>query len=75
MFSSFAGCVGLVVALVLIVWPLWRILTKMGYPGVASLLMYVPIVNFIALWYLALTDWPIELELQRRGGPPMRSGL
>jgi hypothetical protein len=37
--------------------------------------MYVPIVNFIALWYLALTDWPIELELQRRGGTVMKSGL
>ena len=51
----------------------WRVASKAGYPGILSLLMLVPLANFILLLYFAFTDWPIELELRRlRGGsaPP-----
>lgn len=47
----------------------WRIVSKTGYPGVASLLAFVPLVNFVALLYLAFSEWPIERELRAaRGG-------
>jgi amino acid transporter len=50
----------------------WRIASKAGYQGILSLLMLVPLVNFIVLLYFAFTDWPIELELRhlRGGGAP-----
>lgn len=69
MFSGIFGCVLSIAMIALVVYPLWRIFEKLGYPGVMSLLMYVPIVNLIALWYGALNPMPFE---QRGGvGRPM----
>ena len=44
---------------VLVVWPFWRIFDKAGYPGVMSLLMIVPVLNVIALFFLAFAQWPV----------------
>jgi len=38
--------------------PFWRILSKAGYPGVLSLLWLVPVLNVVALWIFAFTEWP-----------------
>ena len=71
MYHPFFGCVWLVVVLVVVGYPAWRIAEKLGYPGVMSLLVYIPLVNLFVLWYLALNEWPIELELRRwRGSVP-----
>ena len=40
--------------------PLWRIAVKAGYPGPASLLMYIPLVNIVVLWVFAFMKWPVE---------------
>ncbi len=45
-----------------VVW--WRILSKTGHPGVIGLLMWIPLVNFILLFWLAFSEWPIERRLQ-----------
>jgi len=58
---------------VLLFYPFWRVATKAGYPGVMSLLLFVPVVNFIFLWVAALSEWPIERqlrELKARAGMP-----
>lgn len=47
----------LVVAIVFII-PLWKILTKAGFNGAWSLLTFVPLVNIIALWVFAFSEWP-----------------
>jgi uncharacterized membrane protein YhaH (DUF805 family) len=55
----------------------WRIAAKAGYNGALSLLMLVPMVNFIVLLIFAFGEWPIEGRLkalaggQPIGGPPM----
>ena len=54
MFGGLFGCVISLVMIALVIYPMWRIFEKVGYPGVASLIMLVPIVNLIALWYGAL---------------------
>lgn len=41
----------------------WRILSKTGYPGPIGLLMWVPLLNVVLLFWLAFSEWPIE----RRG--------
>jgi len=48
----------------------WKIAEKAGYPGVASLLMLIPLVNLFTLLYFAFTEWPITRELReaRAGG-------
>ncbi|AUL72749.1 hypothetical protein ATS72_003660 [Pseudoalteromonas sp. 13-15] len=38
----------------------WRVFTRAGFKGSMGFLFLVPIVNFIALLYLAHKDWPIE---------------
>jgi hypothetical protein len=49
---------------VLLFYPFWRIVAKAGYPGVMSLLLFIPVVNFIFLWVAALSEWPIEAQLR-----------
>ncbi|MBD3265652.1 hypothetical protein GF373_03200 [bacterium] len=58
--------IGLFIALItaaitIFVW--WRILSRMGFPGLLSLLMIIPIVNFILPIVFAIVEWPIEKEL------------
>ena len=52
-----------VVALVITIW--WKIWDKTGYGGAMSLLMLIPLVNFIMLLVLAFGDWPVQQELRR----------
>lgn len=42
----------------------WKIAEKAGFPGVASLLMLIPLVNLIVLCYFAFTEWPVTRELR-----------
>jgi hypothetical protein len=47
----------------------WRIFAKAGWAGALSLLMIIPLVNFILLIAFAFSEWPIERELKvLRGG-------
>ncbi len=41
----------------------WNIASKAGYSGVLSLLMLVPLVNFVVLLIFAFSEWPIQREL------------
>ncbi|GAC1659072.1 MAG: hypothetical protein NVS9B12_11870 [Vulcanimicrobiaceae bacterium] len=43
----------------------WRIATKAGFSGWMSLLMFVPVANFVILLIFAFSEWPIEQELNR----------
>ena len=43
---------------VVIVLPFWKIFAKAGFSGWLGLLMIVPMVNLIALYVLAFSDWP-----------------
>lgn len=71
MFSSMGSCVFFLLAIVVVGWPLWRIFEKAGYPGIASVLSYIPIVNIVVLWYAALNEWPLERRARELGGTPL----
>ena len=47
-----------VIGAVLTVIPFWKICTKAGFPGALSLLMPVPVVNVVLLFYIAFAQWP-----------------
>lgn len=47
----------LVFGLILII-PFWQLFSKAGYSGWWSLLMVIPLVNLIALYVLAFSNWP-----------------
>ena len=48
----------LLLIFLLFLWPLMVILNKAGYSRLWVLLAFVPLVNYIALWIFAFSDWP-----------------
>jgi hypothetical protein len=38
---------------------------KAGYPWAFGLLMLVPLVNIIMIFFLAFSDWPVRRELRQ----------
>ncbi|HEX9372592.1 MAG TPA: hypothetical protein VF897_16390 [Roseiflexaceae bacterium] len=53
-----------VVTIIFLVSIWWKIFAKAGYSGALSLLMFIPVVNFILLLILAFGEWPIHRELR-----------
>ena len=61
------GLIWLLVCLGLLILGLvinWQIAKKAGFSGALSLLMLIPLVNFILLLVFAFTEWPIEQQLR-----------
>lgn len=56
------GWLMMLVWVAIIVIPFWRICMKAGYPGALGLLMAVPVVNLVFLYYLAFATWPVHKE-------------
>ena len=42
-----------------------NVFSKAGFPKYFGLLLLVPVINFIAIYALAFTEWPIEKEMRR----------
>lgn len=42
----------------LILYPVGRILSRIGFSPFWSVVAFVPVANLIALWVVALTTWP-----------------
>ena len=55
--GPFEWLVVLVMALIMII-PFYRIFGRVGHPGWLGILMAVPLINLILLYYLAFSDWP-----------------
>lgn len=56
-FTAFHGLFLLIMIVVFVV-PMWKIVSRTGNPGIATLLFFIPLVNIIALWWLAYSRWP-----------------
>lgn len=48
----------LITAVVVI--PVWRICQRAGYPGLLGVLILIPVLNLVLLYFLAFADWPAE---------------
>ena len=46
------------VAVVLVIYPVGRILSRIGFSPFWSILMFIPLANLAGLWILALSSWP-----------------
>ena len=57
MFSMLMFVWMLIVGL-LIILPLWKIFEKAGFSGPLAILMLIPFINILMIFYLAFTDWP-----------------
>ncbi|MBI3700846.1 MAG: hypothetical protein HY242_10435 [Afipia sp.] len=47
-----------IAVVVAVVYPIGRVLARLGFSPLWSLLVFVPLVNLAALWVLAHIDWP-----------------
>jgi hypothetical protein len=57
----------LLVGSVLLVWPLWRVCSRAGFPGALALLAIIPLGLIVLLFVLAFAEWPAR---QRTLRPP-----
>ncbi len=53
-----AELIVLLLLTVLLVWPMWRICMKAGFPGPLGLMAIVPLLNLGMLFFLAFAEWP-----------------
>lgn len=63
MFANGMGSVSpfmMLIMAALVIVPFWFIFSKAGYSKWLSLLMVVPLVNVIALYFLAFSQWPSQ---------------
>ncbi|HZZ38763.1 MAG TPA: hypothetical protein VFE06_06515 [Acidobacteriaceae bacterium] len=56
--------------IVLITIPYWMIWKKAGFSPWLSLLMFVPLANFIMLYVLAFSEWKVVPVSQTTAFPP-----
>jgi hypothetical protein len=61
------GFVWFIIMAIIMIIPFWKIFQKAGFNPALSLLMLIPLVNIIAIFYLAFAAWPAS-----RGGQPPR---
>ncbi len=52
------GPFGMLIIATLLVVPFWRICNRVGIPGLTALLIVVPVVNILFLYWLAFAEWP-----------------
>lgn len=50
----------MLVYILLLVVPLWKIITKAGRKGVWSFVIFLPVLNIIFLWLFAFSKWPAQ---------------
>ncbi len=48
----------IVLGVILIIIPYWKIFGKTGNSPALSLLLFVPLANIIVIYWLAFSDWP-----------------
>jgi hypothetical protein len=53
------GLPWLIVTIIAVV-PIWQICKRVGYSPWLSLLMLIPLVNLIFIYYLAFSQWPSQ---------------
>jgi hypothetical protein len=52
------GFLGAIIFGIIVIWPFWKIFSKAGFNGALSLLMLIPLVNIVMIFYLAFSQWP-----------------
>jgi hypothetical protein len=50
---------------VVVVYPIGRILRRIGFSPLWSVLVFVPVLNVLGVWILAFTDWPKRSDSQQ----------
>ena len=59
---GFSGLIMFLIMAILIILPFWFIFSKAGHSRWLSLLMVVPMVNIVMLYFLAFSTWPNQRD-------------
>ncbi len=59
---GFSGLIMFLIMTILIILPFWFIFSKAGHSKWLSLLMVVPMVNIVMLYFLAFSTWPNQRD-------------
>jgi len=57
----------MVIPAVAVILPFWQIFKKAGFSPYLSLLMLIPPVNFVLLYFVAFASWPVINQRCDRG--------
>jgi hypothetical protein len=55
---AMAGFLMTLIIGLLMVLPFWKIFGRVGFPPWLSILMIVPVVNLITIYFVAFSEWP-----------------
>lgn len=69
-FLLFFGFVSLIFSIIVII-PYWFIFKKAGFSGFLALLMFVPLINVIMLYFLAFARWNVVPATAVYPAPPV----
>jgi hypothetical protein len=70
LFLLFFGFFSLVISIV-VIFPYWFIFKKAGFSGFLALLMFVPFINIIMLYFLAFARWNVVPATAVYPAPPV----
>lgn len=59
---GFAHWLVFLLTIVAVLYPIGRILNRLGMSPFWSILVFIPMVNLIGLWVLAFADWPRDVD-------------
>lgn len=57
---------------IFVVVPWFKIFSKSGHSGILSVLMLIPVVNLLLLWWFAFTTWPAQSSQPNATNPASR---
>jgi hypothetical protein len=55
----------LFIILLIVVFPVFRIIKRTGHSGWWTLVMFFPLLNLVGLWLLAFSRWPALDSIQK----------
>lgn len=55
----------MLVMAILVVVPVWRICQRIGYSGWMGILILIPMLNLVFLYFIAFADWPADKAEER----------
>jgi len=48
--------------LAVVIWPFWRIFKKARFSGALGILMMVPLLSLVMIFFLAFAEWPNQKD-------------
>ncbi len=50
----------LILSIIILAVPVARILHRIGFSMVWTILVFIPLINLVFLWVLAYVEWPVD---------------